>query len=130
MKIKTIKVIDVSEWDKLVQDTYGKPYNFQQQNGCQDRGLFHLKVPSKEICDYENDTVPEVVNHEEKGVSFAAWLARNPKQGLDTTDEWDKHHGLDLWWRRNFYPDVQMIANDLYAKGLLEAGEYNINIDW
>lgn len=35
-----------------------------------------------------------------------------------------------MWWVRNFYPDVNMVANDLYEKGLLEAGEYLINIDW
>jgi hypothetical protein len=29
---------------------------------------------------------------------------------------------------RNFYPDVQMVANDLYSKGLVAAGKYEI--DW
>ena len=37
---------------------------------------------------------------------------------------------IDLWWKRNFYPDIEMVANDLHAKGLLEAGEYAIDIDW
>lgn len=55
MKIKTEKIIDVEEWDALVEATYERPYN---------------------------------------------------------------------------YPDVQMIANDLHAKGLLEAGDYCIEIDW
>ena len=38
--------------------------------------------------------------------------------------------GLQLFWERNFYPDVQMIANNLHAKGLIEAGDYVIDIDW
>lgn len=64
------------------------------------------------------------------GVSFKAWLARDPKQPLNSPDEWDRKNGLSLWWQRNFYPDVQMVANDLYEKGLIEAGEYVIDIDW
>jgi hypothetical protein len=126
LKIKTVKMIDVQDWDDLVVKTYGRPYSFQQQDDCKERGVVGLTVP-EEANDYENDTVPEVVNHEEMGVSFAAWLARDPKQPLpDRSDEWS----VSLWWDRNFYPDVQMIANDLHAKGLLEAGEYSINIDW
>jgi hypothetical protein len=126
LKIKTVKMIDVQDWDDLVVKTYGRPYSFQQQDDCKDRGVVGLTVP-EEANDYENDTVPEIVNHEEMGVSFAAWLARDPKQPLPgRSDEW----AVSLWWDRNFYPDVQMIANDLHAKGLLEAGEYSINIDW
>lgn len=40
LKTKTQKVIEVSDWDNLVQETYGRPYNFQQQYGCQSRGEF------------------------------------------------------------------------------------------
>ena len=126
MKTRTETAIDVSEWDKLVKETYKKPYSFQQQDGCKDRGNFHLTVP-EEADDYDNDTVPEIVNHSKMGVSFKAWLARDPKKELkDNKDGWT----IDLWWGRNFYPNIQMIANDLHSKGLLEAGEYTINIDW
>jgi hypothetical protein len=106
--------------------TYGRTYNFQQQDDCKERGHVSLIVPS-EANDYENETVPEVVNDPEMGVSFAAWLARDPKQPLKNQEnDWE----LNMWWDRNFYPDVQMIANDLHAKGLLDAGEYSIDIDW
>jgi hypothetical protein len=126
LKIKTVKIIDVQNWDDLVVKTYGRPYSFQQQDDYKARGVVGLTVPDH-ADDYKNDTVPEVVNHRKMGVSFAAWLARDPKQPLSGRDEaWV----VDLWWDRNFYPDVQMIANDLHAKGLLEAGEYSINIDW
>lgn len=37
---------------------------------------------------------------------------------------------LNLFWERNFYPDIHVIANDLCKKGLLLAGEYDIKIDW
>jgi hypothetical protein len=35
-----------------------------------------------------------------------------------------------MFWERNFYPDTYTVANDLYDKGLIEAGDYIINIDW
>lgn len=126
MKIRTEKLIDVDEWDKLVEQSYSRPYSFQQQDGCKDRGTFRLTVPA-EAQDYENDAVPEEVNHAEMGVSFAAWLKRDPSAQLQ---ERSQPYAIRLWWERNFYPDVQMIANDLHAKGRLEAGEYLINIDW
>ncbi len=130
IKTKTVQMIEVQDWDQLIIDTYRRPYSFQQQNGCQDRGTVSITIPDECTDDYENDTIPEKVNGCEMGVSFAAWLARNPTQKLDTKDEWDRKHGLDLFWTRNFYPDLQTVANDLHAKGLIPAGEYTINIDW
>ena len=126
IKTRTEKLIDVQDWDNLVIETYGRPYSFQQQDGCKDRDLVSITVP-EECEDFENDTVPEIVNGDEMGVSFKAWLARDPKTPLPDRDD---IFGLTLWWERNFYPDVQMVANDLYEKGLIEAGDYLINIDW
>lgn len=126
--MKTEPVINVSEWDKVVQKTYGRPYSFQQQDGCQSRGVFRFTVPD-DGCDHLRYKVPEKVNGELKGVSFAAWLARDPKQKL-SDPEAQEDYCLDLWWERNFYPDVQMIANDLHTKGLLESGSHTILIDW
>jgi hypothetical protein len=67
------------------------------------------------------------VNGEEMGVSFKAWLERDPLQKLNNDDS-DWH--LDLFWGRNFYPEFQTLVNDLYSKGYIDAGEYGINIDW
>ena len=130
IKFKTQRVIEVQDWDDLVQKTYGRPYAFQQQDGCKDRGVERITVPTTWTNDYEEDTIPEVVNGDEMGVSFKAWLARVPKQELDSKDDWERKNGINLFWERNFYPDVSMIANDLHEKGLIEAGEYTINIDW
>lgn len=128
---KERKVIDVDEWDRIVSEVYGRPYNFEQQGGCKSRGNFDFKVPSCHTSyDYENDAVPENVNDEKMGVSFKAWLERDPKQKLNTDDEWDRENGLPLWWERNFYPDASMIIEDLHKKGYLKEGEYTINIDW
>lgn len=124
-------MIDVHDWDELVQKTYGRPYNFQQQDDCKERGTHELTVPDYEnVCDQDmHDSIPEVVNGDEMGVKFAVWLARDPKQKLPGPDD-QADYCLDLFWERNFYPDVQTVANDLYEKGLLEAGEYVIDIDW
>lgn len=128
LSVRTEQVIDVSDWDSLVVEAYGKPYSLQQQDGCKERQRVRIKIPD-EAYDYENDTVPEVVNHEDMGVSFKAWLERDPKQLLDSEKD-QNSWSLQLWWHRNFYPDVQMIANDLHTKGLIEAGVYTIDIDW
>jgi hypothetical protein len=130
MKIRTEKVIDLQDWDNLVIETYGRPYSFQQQDGCQGRGTFKFEVPNGEYDDYKNDTVPEIVNHDEMGVSFAAWLKRDPKAPLTGEGEEEDGFSLHLWWARNFYPEFQTVANDLYSKGLLEKGKYTIDIDW
>jgi len=129
MKIRNEKVVDVGDWDQLVETTYGRMYSFQQQDGCKERQRVRLTIPDQ-AYDYDAETVPEEVNHEDMGVSFKAWLARDPNQKLNSKDSWDREHGLILWWHRNFYPDVQMIANDLHSKGLIEAGDYVIDIDW
>lgn len=124
--IKTKQCISLQDWDDLVKKTYDRPYSFQQQAGCRNRGSYTINIP--EDCEeFENDTVPEEINGEDMGVSFAAWLARDK-------DEWnggyqDKPHAY-LYWYRNFYPDIQMVANDLFEKGLVPAGTYDIEIDW
>lgn len=123
MKISNKKIIEVSDWDALVSETYGKVYHFQQQDGCQDRGTIYLTVPSE-----DNDSeMYDSINGEEMGVKFAVWLARDPKQPIPGQEH---DYELSLFWERNFYPDLQTVANDLHSKGLLEAGNYGIHIDW
>jgi hypothetical protein len=120
------RIVDLSDWDNLVRETYGKPYSFQQQDGCQSRGSFKISIPDG-ADDYENDTVSEEINSDEMGVSFKSWLERHPKEW--NGNEEDKRF-LNMYWERNFYPSIQMIANDLHEKGLIEAGDYVIEIDW
>ena len=126
---KSVSIFDLQEWDGLVFETYGKPYSFQQQDDCKNRGTEYFTVPVEHPEDYENDTVPENVNDPEMGVSFKAWLERDPKQALSNPND-QNTWSLDMWWERNFYPHLDMILNDLHSKGLLPAGEYGIEIDW
>jgi hypothetical protein len=149
MNIQTRKQISVQDWDNLVQKTYGKVYSFQQQDDCKPRGVETISTDENSLDDYENDTIPEVINGSKMGVSFKAWLERDPNTPLNASSEelkecgyywgktdkdekeWkeDKSH-INMFWERNFYPNASMIANDLCKKGLLEQGEYDIKIDW
>lgn len=120
------KHLTLEEWDDLVIETYGKPYAFQQQDGCKPRGKCRLRIPSH-AEDYENVTLPDRINGLRMGVSFVAWLDRHPKEWKGLAEKKDR---VDMFWERNFYPHVQMIANDLHEKGLIESGQYVIVIDW
>ena len=126
IRTNTISTIECSELDRIVRKTYGRPYCFQQQEGCQGRGTHSVYVPT-DGQDFPNDTIPEIVNGEEMGVSFKAWLERDPGQSLAGNQaSWAK----GLWWSRNFYPSLDMVLDDLHKKGLIDAGEYTIEIDW
>ncbi len=127
--MKSEIVIEVQEWDTLVGKTYGKPYMFQQQDGCKLRGVHRFTVPAADYDDSQHESIPEVVNGEIRGVKFAVWLDRDPKQPLEG-DPIHEQWNIDLWWERNFYPDFQTLANDMCTRGVIPPGDYMINIDW
>lgn len=122
------KFVDLRDWNDLVMDTYHKPYNLQQQDGSKQRGIESLTIP-----DYSEDWELEMneslgESEEETGVKFNSWLKRDYSKDLDynPTETWK----VDLFWQRDFYPHLNTVANDLFEKGLIEAGDYIINIDW
>jgi len=127
LKSKMKKIVNVQDWNDFVEETYGKIYNFQQQDGCKDRGdveSFSVPESGDYEYDYENDEIPSIeVNGEEAGVSFKSWLNQD-ERFFD--EDWKER----LFWERNFYPHISMIINDLYARGLLKAGKFSIEIDW
>ena len=45
LKINTVKMIPLIEWNRFVSEVYGRPYHFQQQDGCISQGTFELTVP-------------------------------------------------------------------------------------
>jgi hypothetical protein len=112
---KTVKLIDGDDFNSLVRETYGKPYFLQQQNYCM-RGLVEIAVPPEDLEDFENESLENP--KEDMGVSFKAWLEKEP--------EGDDYR---VFWERHFYPSLDMVVNDLYEKGLIEEGEYYINLD-
>ena len=110
-----IRQVNLLVFDKLVRETYGRDYSFQQQDGCQPRGTFDFRVPDNYPYDYENDTLDD---DNRMGVSFKAWLARDPDDG----DEY--------FWQRYFYPHIEMVVSDLNKRGLIDDCDYTIVIDW
>lgn len=122
MLYQTIKMVDDRDWDDLVCKTYGRVYCFQQQNGCVPPGIYHLTVPDK-----HEEPNADPIDHGGWGVRFSRWLSTDPTYSPDPN--WSPMM-VKLWWKRDFYPDIQAVANDLHSKGLLEAGDYVINIDW
>lgn len=63
------------------------------------------------------------------GVSFETWLntsVEDTVKCLNPSYDWENI----LFWERNFYPHISRVINDLHDKGLIEAGEYQIRIDW
>lgn len=132
LRTNTRTTVTVQDWDKFVREVYGRPYSFQQQDGCKSRGTFHLCVNFGEYepdwnAGYDNDTIPEDPDTEEMCVSLKGWLARDPNQPL-ANQKYDFE--LRSWWERNFYPQIEVLAQDLWHRGLLPAGEYVIIIDW
>ena len=134
LKLTTKTCIDVDDWDRFVEQIYGRPYAFQQQDGCKPRGIVnftaHSTVEESDVSWVEeeaHDSVAEMVNGSDMCVKFAVWLARNPKDPIPNQQyDWE----LEMFWHRNFYPPLDSVVQDLVSKGLLAPGEYTIIIDW
>lgn len=130
LKINQRNTINLQDWDRFVTEVYKKRYSFQQQDGCKDRGIHTIYVNLKDTFDeeHENTEIPLKVNGNEMGVKFDVWLQSDPndhKKKMNWQD-WELH----LFWDRNFYPDIDILAHDLCKRGLLQEGEYDIIIDW
>lgn len=130
LKVKNMKVVDSYDFDQLVQETYGKIYCFQQQDGCKDRGVHHFSVPSKWTNDKNmSDQIPYKINGSKMGVKFKVWLETTTEDINAKMPE--LYPGANsLFWERNFYPDFYTLVNDLHKRGLIEEGDYMMEIDW
>lgn len=129
LNLKKVSLIEDGEWSEFVSGIYKRPYCFQQQEGRRPRGIYEFKVPVDNPFDYRNEKIPETASTNKFGVSFKSWLERDPNSKLKTKKD-DNPESLEMWWHRSFCPDCEMIMDDLYKRGLLEEGEYVINIDW
>ena len=89
----TVKLIDVADWDNFVKEIYEKPYSFQQQGGCKERGIESFILPDDFCWDYESPNIP----FGGMGVSFEAWL----NTPVDTYGE--------MFWEKKF---LSMPFND------------------
>lgn len=117
---KVVKMIDVKDFDRLVEDTYKKPYTLQLQELS--KSPLRIVVPDPDAEDYENNATPTIYN-QLIGVSFKKWLETDPATNLP-----GDYHGFytKSWWEYSFFPNLGIVINDLHAKGLLDEGEYYI----
>lgn len=130
LKTNTKTTIPLQDWNAFIKEIYGKPYSFQQQEGCRDKGIYTIYIPEtlpKENEDYGYDYDPSTPEKELCGVPLTVWLSRDPKQPLEG-QKYDFE--LEIWWFRQFYPYIEELEEDLARKGLLDPGEYTIIIDW
>ncbi|TDP29888.1 hypothetical protein [Nocardia ignorata] len=120
---RTVTLIHESEFSKLVTETYGRPYRFQQQDGCR----------------WGQDTVYLFdVPHPEGGWESIEEFRGCYAEGVPTVEEWantpigDYEHSwqTELHWRREFYPPFEAVIDDLHARGLIDAGSYGLHIWW
>lgn len=120
VKYKVVRQIDCWDWDEYIKTHYNKPYKFQQQAGCRDRGSVAITVPADPDDDFDDDW-------RSKQVSLQEWIDAEFDGSFDNTIE---EYRTKLEGNRNFYPPLAEVINDLYDKGLLEAGDYEIIVDW
>jgi hypothetical protein len=130
LKRSTLTTISLRDWNSFIKEVYGKPYSFQQQEGCRSKGYFYIHIPEfppeeKEDYGYEYD--PATPEKSLQGVPLDVWLARDPNLPFNG-QEYDIQ--LEFWWHRNFYPWIEELCDDLSKKNLLEPGDYAIIIDW
>ena len=120
IKSKIKHVISSAAWNKQVSKIYGRPYSIEDQ--FEFNRVLEFKVPNRSF-DFANETVEENEDTKETGVNFKSWITRDPDQKIGSDP---RAFVTTLWWYRAFYPDIEVLANDLFKKGLLERGEYVI----
>lgn len=122
MNVKPVLLIWEAEFSQLVRDTYGRPYQLQQQDGCLGQEtIVSVKVPDKPRTWLADDAG--------RPPTLEVWVAATPPEPM--TDAWDGDlHREHLRWHREFYPELQDVVNDLHRRGLMAAGEYVIHIWW
>lgn len=128
LKLETIKVIDVDKWNDFIVETYGKPYNFQQQDGCKERQYTNVDV---KYYVGEWDINEELEELEEYGgdipfVRLDEWLAKEVEKPSEGNEKWR----IETRWERDFYPHIGELIIDLYNKNLIKLETFYINIDW
>lgn len=124
LEYENIRLVDSDDFDYLVETIYMKPYQFQQQDGCKDRGIVEFSVPMDPDEEYDSQ-IPIKINGDKMGVSFDTWLNHDVNDKF-FEEEWRNA----LFYERNFYPEFWKLVNDLHSKGHIEEGKYILNIDW
>jgi hypothetical protein len=112
MRIENVKLISETEFSRLVSETYGRPYQLQQQGDMMGQDtMIRVTVP--------DDGKWGCIGDEER---FQEWKARDVTEPMDYTER--------LWWLRDFYPPFNEVLDDLHRQGILPQGDYVIHVWW
>lgn len=123
LKSKAVRIVQHYDWDEFVEEVYGKIYSFKAQPDKLFTKMQHITVPLEEVEEYKNTEITFEPFPLRFGVRFETWKNTTPEE---TLKHFEFDYDNDNFWAHGFFPHTQMIANDLYANGLLEAGEYVI----
>lgn len=126
LEYQNLRVIENYKWSEFISSVYNLPYNYQQQNECQNTN-FEFNIPNDlEEEDLGSDSIPYEVNGKDECVKFDVWV--NSKLE-DISKNFEYESDAVIFYNRNFYPSIFQILNDLYNRGLIEEGDYLIRID-
>jgi hypothetical protein len=114
LKMSSYKLLKAQQWDKLVQNTYGKPYRLYAQVPYSKAYHWQWFYPGS-IKPDESYLSTDIIDEYDNwwGVQFDAWVAKpNTGQG-------------DNYWHSKCYPTLAAVAHDLLQKGLIsEQGHF------
>lgn len=117
IRVQDVKLIHESELSKRVAEMFERPYQLQQQGDM-------LGQDSVVIAD-----VPAEPEFDLDLPSFLEWSTRDVN--LEPPGEsWHYPWQRELWWHREFYPDLQEVLNELHRLGELPEGKYAIHVWW
>ncbi|MEU7631747.1 hypothetical protein AB0C34_17415 [Nocardia sp. NPDC049220] len=106
---RTVTLMGEGDFSRFISQVYGRPYQLQQQREClSQNSLVEFTVPAEES--------------ECSGPSLAQWQATPPPTRGDSREQ--------VRWKREFFPQLEDVVNDLHTRGLLPAGEYALDVSW
>ncbi|WP_040828909.1 hypothetical protein [Nocardia jiangxiensis] len=114
---KTVTLINERDFSALVTKTYQRPYSFQQQGNMMGQDTIHeFSLPLEYEFDDDDD-------YGWNGPSLLEWCTA-------PLGEFEYKWQRDMHWHREYYPEFEAVITDLYARGLIPAGDYALHISW
>lgn len=166
-----VRMVDYEDFEKLVQDTYGRPdYEFDHEGYMSNGSIQYFSVPAQRLADYEAEefetwlankpspTDLSALDQERLAIQLAFYDQEQPKWETDpepflehsrrvggslfvtpegtfrSRAEYEEHF-LSLivgQGRPSISTDCPLdaLAQDLFEKGLIEAGSYAVEKSW
>lgn len=109
LKSETVKLIWESDFSKLVSETYGRPYQFQQQGDMMGQDtIYKFSIPD------------------------ATWHP-TPEDAAKDIQEWindPREFKYEFEAERECYPPIESVIVDLHERGIIDPGDYALHVWW